>query len=879
MPAPTRFERLVLRGFDPEEIEDIARDLRELAADRGPLRGRLYYAIELTKYPLRRALDRARHGGAGPHDRTGRRDGMGSLTKDARYAMRWLARNPGFSLMVTAIMTVSMGAATAMYSVVEGVLLEPLPVEQPQRLVSLWLEGQDGTRGRMTPGNYTDIAELEGVFSSVAAFGAATASLDLDGEPVFLRGSQVTPRYFETLGVRPVVGRTFADDEGEVDVPSVVVLSHHVWQQMFGSDPAITRRTIRLDGGDFDVIGVMPPGVYPTQATVSAEIPFTASNQDFFVPLRYPSAAWGNRRSHLLGTIGRLAPAVTPDLARTRLDALGARLRATEPLNRSESILMTSFTEEVVGDVRFALVTLLGTVGLVLLIAVVNVGALFVLRADDRRPELAIRTALGAPRGRLLRQMVIESSIIAAVASVAALGVARLGLGLMRGLVPYQIPRLADVSVDGAVLAATLGVGLLVAVGLGFAPALRLRERTLSAQVGRTRLTAERGQRRLQAGVVAVQAGLCVVVLVGAALLGRSYAELRAVDSGFRAHEAWAMTIPAAPDQLEEIVRRVRELPSVAAAAVAYDHPLERNWGDAFVIQGVEQADADPPAMGSLRPFGDDYFTAAGIDVVEGRVPDRVDLAGDVGYAVINESLARTFFPDGSAVGTRIVVPTAQRMLGTDGVFEIMGVVRDVRFLGPDQPASPAFYLPLSHFPVGATTLLVRPERADAPVLEGVRGAVAEVDPGLGVQQAQRLGDILSDLLARPRFNMMLLISFAAIGLLLCGLGAYGLVARVVFMRVREIGIQMALGADRGRLARAVIGSAVRPMLVGGGVGIVAALALGRMIRSLLFEVSPQDPVSYLASPGFVLLVGVIAALLPTLRAVSIDPASTLRSD
>jgi putative ABC transport system permease protein len=872
-------ERILLAGFDEAEVEDITRDLGELAADRGAVAGRIYYWVELLKYPARNAWDALRH------DRTSRLrrerergSGMESLWKDTRYAVRALARTPGFSVMAVTIIAVGMGAATAIFSVVDGVLLEPLPVEEPERLVSVWLEDGRG-RSRMTPGNFVDISEVEGVFSHVAAFQGQTTSLSLDGEPVFLRGSAVTSAYFEALGVRPAVGRTFREDEGEVGGPAVVILSHHIWQQMFAADPAITTRTVNLDGGDFQVVGVLPPGVYPTHATVSAEIPFTASNQDFFVPLRYSTAAWANRRSHLLGMIGRLAPSVAPETARAGLASLSARLQASEPLNRNEHILMTSFTEEVVGDVRFALFTLLATVGLVLFIAIVNVGALFVLRADDRRPTLAIRAALGAPRGRLLRQLFLESTLIAAAASLAAVGVGRVALQLMRGLVPYQIPRLADVGIDGGALVVTMVAGGAIAAALGVAPALRLHGERWAQGVGRTRHTPGLQQRRAQAGVVAVQAGLCVVVLVGAALLSRSYAALRAVDTGFEEGDTWAMSIPAQLSTMEEITLGVRELAGVAAAAIAYDHPLSRSWGDGFVIEGVERSDTDPPWSASLRPFGEGYFRTVGIDVVEGRVPDAVDLAGDVGYAVINQSLAETFFAGRAAIGARIILPTAQRMFGTDGVFEILGVVRDVRFLGPDQPASPALYVPLTHFRTNASTLLVRSDRADAPVLAGVRQVVAAIDSGLGVQRAQRMSDVLDGLLARPRFNMMLLVTFAMIGLVLCGLGAYGLVGRVVAMRVREIGIQMALGADRARLARAVMASAIRPMLVGAVVGVAGAVVLARFIRSLLFGVSPADPVSLVASPGFVLLVGVVAALAPTLQAVSIDPASSLRSE
>jgi len=362
----------------------------------------------------------------------------------------------------------------AIFSVVKGVLLDPLPIEEPERLVALWMGPTDGGKARMTPGTFTDIAGLDGVFDHVAAFSVQSASLARPGDPIFLRGGAVTPSYFEALGVRPVVGRTFRDEEGESDGPSVVVLSHHVWQQTFGADPQIVGRSLEFDGSTFEVVGIVPPGMYPTQPTVSAEIPFTASNQDFFVPLRFDTEGWSDRPSHVLGMIGRLTPRMSFESADAALATLSARVRTAEPHSADEAIVMTHFSEEVVGDVRFALLTLLGTVGLVLLIAIVNVGSLFVLRADDRQPEMAIRLALGAPRGRLLRQLGIESLLVVTVASFAALTLGRWAIDLMRRLVPYQIPRLSEVGIDGSALLVTVALGMLVAMVFGVLPSLRL---------------------------------------------------------------------------------------------------------------------------------------------------------------------------------------------------------------------------------------------------------------------------------------------------------------------------------------------------------------------------------------------------------------------
>lgn len=876
MRARTRLERLLLWRFSPEEQEEIVRDLAELAEGRGPLARRIYYLTELAKYPLRDFADRWTN--TPPRGQRGHgRSGMDGVMRDLRYALRGLARSTGFTSMAIAILAISMGGAAAIVSVVDGVLLRPLPIHEPERLHSVWLIDDASDRARMTPGNVLDVRGLEGAFEGVAAFGSQTASLSIDGEPRFLRGSRVTPGYFSTLGVEPVIGRGCTEEEGEIGGPSVVVLSHALWMEMFGGDPAAVRESIELDGAFFDVVGVVPPGVYPTHATVSAELPFTTSSQDFFVPLRYGEGVWDNRRSHVLGAIARLAPGVTLETATDRLDALSDRLQSEGHPNSHERLMLSSFTEEVVGDIRFGLWTLLATVALVLAIAVVNVGSLFVLRADDRRDVFTIRAALGASHGSLLRHMVTESALVVVSASIGAILVAHALLGVMKALVPYQVPRLTDVSIDATALAVTILVGLAVTTLFALAPLRRLRDAGGGETLVRTRTVGGRGRRRLHSMVVGLQATLCVVVLVAAGLLSRSYSALRAVDTGFTAMETWTMSVNTDAATLRDIVDGVRALPGVEAAALAYDHPLQRNWGDGFAIEGVARGPNDPAMGGSLRAFGDGYFETVGIPVVEGRVPDALDMQGPVGYAVVNEALAETFLTDRPVIGTRLIVPSAARMTGGDGIFEVVGVVRDVSFLGPAEAPSPAFYLPLSHFPANASRLLVRPERAGVDVVGGVRAVVSRVAPGTGVQQARRLGDILSDMLARPRFNAMLVVTFGGVGLLLCALGVYGLMSRAVATRRREIGVQMALGADQGRLARSILFDAFAPMAVGGLSGVAIAFAFSGLIQSLLFGVSPADPVAFLGSAAFLITIGLLGAMAPAFRAVSIDPASALR--
>lgn len=869
-------ERMLLRGFEPEERAEIVRDVAELAGTRRGLRRTYYYWVELAKYPFRALWDARLHPSS--DDRSTASGPLHGLLHDARYACRSLVRAPAFLAASTGIITLGLGSTAAMFSVVEGVLLSPLPFTEPDRLVSIWLSDDAAERARMTPGNFQDVAALDDALLSVAAFRGQGSTLLLEGRPVFLRGGAVTTDYFSTLGVELAAGRGFTADEGEAGGESVVVLSHHVWEQMFGADPSIVGRTIELDGGYFEVVGVAPSGLYPTSATVAAEIPFTSSRQDFFVPLRFSEGGWANRRSHLLGMIGRIPDGSSIEFAQERLAVLAARLRSTEPLNRDNYLLVTPFQDEVVGSVRAGLFTLLLLVGLVLLIAVVNVAALFVLRADERAPDARLRSALGAPRSRLVRQVVIESVIVTTLSSLAAVVVARGGITAMQGLVPYQIPRLTEVQVGASVLAGVCGVGVAVGVGFAVVPGIRLLRETGLGGSG-SRHTAGRRRKRFQAAVVGVQAALCVIVLSGAALLSRSYQRLTAVDTGFTAHEAWAMSVPASADALEEIVRRVRSLPGVRAAGLTYDHPLERNWGDGFSVVGVVRSESDPPSVASLRPFGEGYFESVGLAAVEGRIPSDGPTQQDLPYALVNEAFADRFLPEGRAVGSQIMLPTARRMFELVAPFEVIGVVRDVRFLGPDQPPAPGLYVPLAHFPASATTLIVRPEVDDLAVVAPVRAAIAQVDASLGVQDAQRLEDILDDLRARPRFNMLLVLWFGAVGLVLCGMGAYGLVASTVRGRTREIGVQIALGASAPRLSRRIIAVAVQPVFVGGVVGMLLSLVLARGMRSMLYEVSPEDPASLIVSIAFVLSIAVLAAVVPARRALTVDPAASLRGE
>jgi predicted permease len=629
-PTERVIRRIMRRVLSDNEIDEALSDLRELRQirerERGSWSAALWWRIELVRYPVLALLEALRNE---RRPRTGGgRNRMEGIRGDVAYAIRSLIRRPWFAVLTGGILAVAVAANAAIFSVVKSVLIDGLPVAEPDRLVGVWLRNvQTGRLGRMTPGRYTDVATLD-VFEAEATFGAVSATLLGHGEPRVVHGGTVTAGYFGVLGVRPVLGRTFRRGDDAPDGSPVVVLSHRLWTQL-GRDPSIVGELLDFDGTRYEVIGVTPPGLYPVSATLSAEFPFTDDNQDFFVPLRYPPELWQNRRPHVLGMVARLRPGQSLESAGAALETLAARVGAEDPVATGESYQLRPFREEVTGNVRFGLLMLLGTVGLVLAIAAVNVAALFVLRSDDRRQELAIRSAIGASRARLLRQLTAESVMVTAAGVGAGILLAAPLVGAMRRMVPFQIPRLGDAHIDGAVIVATLSIGGMLAVAFGIAAAMAATRSHALRGPTRSRGSAGRpGRTRLQATTVAVQAALAVVVLVGATLLMRSFVALRAVDPGFDATDAWMIQLGGSSPVIEQVLERVRSLPGVRAAAVAYDHPLERNWSDSFRIDNVTYGPNDPVPSAALRIVGDDWFETAGIRVLAGRVPDAVDVAG-----------------------------------------------------------------------------------------------------------------------------------------------------------------------------------------------------------------------------------------------------------
>lgn len=869
--AARRLLRLV---FDATEAAEIVRDVSELTHDRYGVRRTARFWALIVSYPLAESWEILRTWWI---DRREERM-MGPLREDFRFAWRQLRRRPGFGFTAATILAAGLGVAIAVQSVVKGVLLDPLQFPEPHRLMTLWMTDARGQRVRMTPGNVQDAAELTSVFTGVSAFWRSELVLEdpATSDALMLRGAEVTPEYFATLGVTALRGRTFTEADADPSAESVVVLSQRAWRQVFGGDPAILGRSVKLGRETSQVIGIVPTAPYPTTATVSGELPFSDGDQDYFRLIRFAGDFWTRRGFHNLGAVARLHDGVTPESAMAALQTLSGRLRTEYAENAEESIVMSPLHEEVIGDVRFGLILLFAAVALVFAIAAVNVGSLFVLRAEERRGETAMLSAIGAPARRLFRQRIFEAMIVSLSAAGAGILAAGWMVSAMRARVPYRIPRLAEVSVEplavgGAVLLAVLLAGLL--------GALPSRVARGSPDYGPDlRFTPGRREGRVQAVLIAGQAGLAVVVLAGALLLTRSYAALQAIDPGYDSGGSWVVRLHnASGDRLGPMLDRVRSLPGVAEAALTVNTPLERTWEDGFQLLGAD-ADRDSTRQATIRPYGEGYFDVAGISVVDGRLPDPLEHEGERRLAVVNDAFRRAYLADELNGAPRVWVPNGDIRMGEgQSVFEIVGVVEDVRFVGPRLPSEPAIYLPIAHFAVTGRVLLVRPQGAGSDLLPALRDAIREAAPETAIEVTGTLATLRSQAVARPRFNMMLLVTLSGVALLLCTLGAYGIVARTVTTRRREVGVRAALGAAGVSIVRSVVRRALTPLAIGAASGLIVALGTSGLLTSLLFELSPYDPISLMGAPLILLTMGSAGALLPSLRALRVDPAEALR--
>lgn len=816
---------------------------------------------------------------------------MQTYWQDLRYGARMLFKNPAVSVVAIVTLALGIGANTATFSLVNAVMLRPLPYQHPDRLVSLWTNVPEQGRSRTTPGNFLDWKQQNTVFENVAAFNSSMVTLTADGDPVQMMGANASAGYFAVVGVEPMIGRGFLPEEYEPGKNQVVILGNAFWRSHYGADLTIINKTITLDGRNYTVTGVMPPGIYPTWPTTDGHISFDENQQQFWMPLAYNSRWAADRTAQVLGVVARLKLGVTLAEAQAEMNTIRARLEQEHAENKGKGIIVNPFMNEVVGDVRPALLTMLGAVGLVLLIACANIAGLLLAQHAARNKEITIRVALGAGRTRLIRQFLIEALLLSLLGTAAGIAFARFGMGVLMNMMPTKIPRLDQVQLDWQVLVFTLLLSLITCLLFGVGPAWQATKPDLQPTLEHGVRTSGPGMgQRFRQLLIVFQVSMAVILVIGAGLLIKSFWRLRQVNPGFTPNNVLSAHVTLAPryhkgpktnDFYNKLIERISAFPEVDAVAIGYDHPLAVNMVDEFKIEGRTGSEAERLASANFQPVSWDYFRTIGMPIISGRPFTQQDDQDRPGVAIVNEAFARQYFPNEKALGQRIQPVWPARIWDNERLrsFEVVGIARNVKFTGWNAESEPTYYLPATQAPFQAMTILVRTRNDPSAVVPALRTAVQTIDPTLPVTNISTLDQIVSDSIAQPRLNMLLMGLFGGLALVLAAVGIYGLLSYSVAERTREIGTRMALGAQVTDVLRLVLKQGMKLTLIGEVIGMVGAFALTRVIRGLLFGVAPTDATTFIAVAVVLTGVALLACYFPARRAAKLDPLVALRHD
>jgi putative ABC transport system permease protein len=808
---------------------------------------------------------------------------------DLRYAFRQLIKAPSFTIVAILTLALGIGACTAIFSVVNTVLLRPLDYPNADRLVTI-RENQlpKFPEFSVSPPNYIDWEKQTKSYEYLAAYTGATLNLTGEGEPQRLIGSKVTAHYFDVYGVKPVLGRMLLPEEDAAGKNHVVVLSYGLWQRVFGGARDVVGRSVQLNGEPYEIVGVAPHGFDPTgwpNITRSAG----AFPMDFWTPMAFKPEETANdrRASHYLVVVGRLKPGVTIARARAELEMTATQLAKQYPdSNKGWGIFMMPLQDYSVRDVKPALYMLLGAVGCILLIACANLANLLLARATARHREISIRAALGASRGRIIRHLLIESVLLAIGGGAAGVVLATWGLDALLALAPTNLPRSAEIRLDSGVLLFSLGLSIATGLLFGIAPAwLAARTDVSEALKQGTRGSTEGGVRgRLRGALVVSEVALALVLLGGAGLLARSFIQLARVDPGFNPENATTMRVSlpqnkyATPEQriafADALVERVKELPGVQAVGLTDSMPLVGDYVLGFNIEGRPAIDRSELPRLNHAVVAPDYFRAMGIRLVRGRVFTPQDDARAPRVCVINETLARQFFPNEDPIGKRINITT-----GIDAWREIVGIVGDIKQHGVDQTTTNQAYEPFAQMSYSSLILVIRTKGSSAPLLGALRAAVHEVDKDQAVGAIRPLEDVVADTIARQRFAMTLLTVFSTVALVIAAVGIYGVMAYNVAQRTGEFGIRMALGAQRADVLRLVLTHGGKLIGLGLIIGLLATLAASRALDSMLFNISAYDPLTLTSITLLLAAVALIACFFPANRATKVNPIEALRTE
>jgi putative ABC transport system permease protein len=798
---------------------------------------------------------------------------LADLVADTRFAIRELAKNPGFAAVAIVTLAIGIGATSAIFSVIDGVLLRPLPYSSPERLVRVHETTPQYGRFSVAPANFLDWRRESQAFERIAAFSAGSGTL-VDGDLVErVSSAEVSFDLFDLLGIAPLLGRGFSPEEDAPGRNGVVVVSHGAWQRHFGSDPGVLGRRVTLDGTAVTVVGVMPPDFH-----------FPSRENELWSPIALDPAN-APRGAHYLGVIARLKPDASVASARAEMETIAKRLADQFPVNAGESAEVTPLHEYIVGGSRASLLTLLTAVVLVTLISCGNVANLLLGRASARGREIALRAALGAGRGRLARQMLAEGAILALGGGALGLLFAYAALDPLRRLSAGTIPRVEEIALDGGVLAFTLGLSVVTGLGFALAPAWgSSRARPVEALREASRGSLSPGSRRARSALVAVEVALSLVLLVGASLLLRSFRGLASVDPGFRPENVLTLKISLPPGDYPEdhhlvhfydqLLERLRSLPRVEAAGMVQSLPIEGDYFLSFTIEGRPDPPPgeEPSANYRIASYG--YFETVGVPIARGRTFDSRDGTRTPPVAVVDEAFVRRHFGAEDPLGRRIDVGN-----GSDAVYEIVGVAGDVRNDGLELAPHPSIYLPYPQDPFRTMSVVLRTDSDPLRLAADARDVVRELDAMLPAYSVRALEDVVDESLGERRFSMLLLALFAGTASFLAAVGLYGVVSYSVSRRTREMGLRLAVGASRSSLILTVMRQGMKPALAGIGIGISASLLLAGALETLLFGVTPFDPASYAATVLLLLLVAAFACYIPARRASGIDPLAALREE
>jgi putative ABC transport system permease protein len=805
--------------------------------------------------------------------------------QDVRYAGRVLRKSPGFTAVAVVTLALGIGASTAIFSIVNAVLLNPLPFAEPERLVMIYGKFLSYSQSNMSVSvpEFVDCRERTSSFAQLAAYDDFSANLTAAaGEPERVEALAVTPELFAVLQAAPLYGRVFLPEEAQEGRDDVVIISHELWQRRFAADPNAVGQQVIVNGRNHTVVGVMPQGFAFPQRT------------RLWKPLWFPAEQYAPdwRGSRGLTVISRLKPNVSLAVAQAEVDQLAAQLTGEYPRNyesRGYRISLVPLLADLVGETRKGLLVLLGAVAFVTLIACANVANLLLARGAGRRQEIAVRLALGARRGRIVRQLLTESLLLAGLGGALGLLLATWGVDLLLSFAPQDLPRLHEVRLDGRVLAFTFAVALLTGVLFGLAPALATSGADLNETLKEGRRGATGGARRLRLrrAFVITEVALALVLLVGAGLLLKSFWRLQGVDPGFNADGVLTMRLmlpfeiyqkPAQRSAFyRQILERINAVPGVEAAGAAAHLPL-RQGGMSGTISAENSAVGpnDLPVEVDWNWVTPDYFKTMEIALLGGRAFTEADTEGAARVAIIDESFARTFFPNQDPVGKRL---KRGKLDSTRPWMTIIGVVRQVHSHRLEAAAREQVYFPFYQDPSPYNmSLIARTSAAGALSLSlDVRSAIQSVDPNQPVFDVFTLRQVVGDSMAERRFSMLLMAVFAAVALTLAAVGIYGVMAYAVAQRTHEIGIRVALGATAGSILRLIVGQGMALTLTGVGIGLLAALALTRLLASLLYSVSATDPLTFAVIALLLTGVALLACWLPARRATKVDPMVALR--